>query len=162
MNFGGWQGPHAAFPAVWQRCNCLVEMSWARDITRIAALRLMLAAVLLLQASLSATAMARMDAAQLAPDGGFVETVICTADGIKTVQLPSGTPENNQHQGCDCPCAALCAAFSASSLAPAVAGGQVGLATHSGGPTPPLGTSRELRSSLKERPGSPRSPPFAA
>jgi hypothetical protein len=137
-------------------------MTRARDITRIAALRLMLAAVLLLQASLSATTMARMDAARLAPNGGFVETVICTADGIKTVQLPSGNPENDQHQGCDCPCAALCATFSVSNLAPAAAGGQVGRATQSGGPTSPLRTSRELRSSLKERPGSPRSPPFAA
>jgi hypothetical protein len=137
-------------------------MNWARDIARIPALRLVLAVVLLLQASLSAAAMARMDAGRLAPDGGFVETVICTSDGVKTVQLPSGTPENDQHPGCDCPCAALCAAFSASNLTPATADGQFGLAKHSGGTTAPLRTSRELRSSLKERPGSPRAPPFAA
>jgi hypothetical protein len=94
-----------------------------------------MAVVLLVQASLSAAAMARMDAGRLAPDGGFVETVICTSDGVKTVQLSFGTPENDQHPACDCPCAGLCAAFSASNLAPAAADGQVGLATHSGGTT---------------------------
>jgi hypothetical protein len=156
------QGPHAAFPEAGQRCDFLPEMNWARNISRVAALRLMLAVVLMLQVSLSATAMARMEAARFAPDGAFVETVICTADGMKTVQLPSGTPENDQHPGCECPCAALCAAFNATNLAPVCGDGRVDHALPARDLPAPLRASRLPGSDAEERPGSPRSPPFAA
>jgi hypothetical protein len=137
-------------------------MTWARDISRLAVLRLMLALVIVLQAGLSASAMARMDAGRLSADSQQFELVICTPDGIKTVKLPSGSEQPHGHADCECPCATLCAAFSAAGLASEVRNYGSPGADLAG---QPLWVALEamlpdLRAGA--RPGSPRAPPLPA
>jgi hypothetical protein len=127
-----------------------------------AAFRLMLALVIVLQAGLSASAMARMDAGRLAPESPQFDLVICTPDGIKTVQLsPAGTGQPG-HVDCECPCATLCAAFANASFATA-AGGEgpkyISLSGHPLWPALDAGVRGPRASAL---PGSPRAPPFQA
>ena len=139
-----------------------IQMTWARDISRLAVLRLMLALVMVLQAGLSASAMARMDASRLAPDSQQLELVICTPDGTKTVKLPSGSKQPHDHADCECPCATLCAAFSAASVA---SGARDDGSPGAGLTGQPLWVALEamlpdLRAGA--RPGSPRAPPLPA
>ena len=139
-----------------------LAMTWARDISRLAVLRLMLALVIVLQAGLSASAMARMDAGRLATDSQPVDLVICTPDGFKTVKLPFGNEQPHGHADCECPCATLCAAFSAANLGSGASNDGSRNAELTGRP---LWVALEamlpdLRASA--RPGSPRAPPSLA
>lgn len=122
----------------------------------------MLALVIMLQAGLSASAMAGMDASRLAPDSGQPELVICTPDGIKTVQLSPASTEDRGHVDCECPCATLCAAFANASLAIGASGEgpkNIALSGHPLWPALDAGVRGPRATAL---PGNPRAPPFQA
>jgi hypothetical protein len=72
----------------------------------LAAVRLVVASLLVLHGSLSAVAMAKMDAGRLAQPAPL-ELVICSPAGIKTVKLPANG-EAPIHENCECECGSLC------------------------------------------------------
>jgi hypothetical protein len=121
----------------------------------------MLALVIVLQAGLSASAMARMDASRLAPDSQQLDLVICTSDGIKTVTLPPANSGHGGHADCECPCATMCAAFASASLPTGANGGWPNNATRERPLWPELeAVPGGPRASAL--PGKPRAPPFQA
>jgi hypothetical protein len=69
-------------------------------------LRLVVASLLVLHGSMSAVAMAKMDAGRLSQPAPL-ELVICTGDGLKTIKLPAGG-DKPAHENCECDCGSLC------------------------------------------------------
>jgi hypothetical protein len=72
----------------------------------LAAIRLLVASLLVLHGSLSAVAMAKMDAGRLSQPAPL-ELVICSPDGIKTIKLPANG-DAPAHENCECECGSLC------------------------------------------------------
>jgi hypothetical protein len=72
----------------------------------LAAVRLVVASLLVLHGSLSAVAMAKMDAGRLSQPAPL-ELVICSPDGIKTIKLPANG-DAPAHENCECECGSLC------------------------------------------------------
>lgn len=130
-----------------------------RDISRLAILRLVLTALLVLQGNLSATAMAGMDASRLSSPPSL-DLVICTPDGIKSVSFPS--PGNDaSHEDCDCPCGSLCSAKTPAANGTDGTGSAIPNATVDGHNIPVVRTVHAPHGPGSGRPGSPRAPPQA-
>jgi hypothetical protein len=72
----------------------------------LATIRLLVASLLVLHGSLSAVAMAKMDAGRLSQPAPL-ELVICSPDGVKTIKLPSNG-DGPAHENCECECGSLC------------------------------------------------------
>jgi hypothetical protein len=81
-------------------------MTTLRHSRWLATLRLVVASLLVLHGSMSAVAMAKMDAGRLSQPAPL-ELVICTGDGLKTIKLPANG-DKPAHENCECECGSLC------------------------------------------------------
>jgi hypothetical protein len=106
MNSAGSQGMTCRIPAGQRVWHGWLIMTTLRHSRLLATLRLVVASLLVLHGSMSAVAMAKMDAGRLSQPAPL-ELVICTGDGLKTIKLPADG-HKPAHENCECECGSLC------------------------------------------------------